>query len=79
MSSTAGRDVADPIPPNANGSWSGWLYGLLVIVLGWVGEWLRSRWQKPPPPPPREHHRADDDCECDHHHHHRASDEDEEG
>jgi hypothetical protein len=59
------------------------MYGLLVIVLGWVGEWLRSRWQRPPPPPPHwhEHRRHDDDYECDEcgHRHHRHSDEDEEG
>jgi hypothetical protein len=69
--------VADPIPPSPNGSWSGWLYGLLVIVLGWVGEWLRSRWQKPPPPPWHEHRRHDDDYECDDcdHRHHRHEDE----
>lgn len=74
--------MADPTPPGPPTTWSGWLYLLLVILFGWIGDWLRSRWQnRTPPPTPHNHpHRRHDDvCEECEHHHHRASDEDEEG
>jgi hypothetical protein len=75
--------MADPIPPNGQPGWPTWLWLLYLALIGWVGDWLRSRWQnRRPPPTEHPHRRWDDDCDdCDEcgHHHHRDSDEDEEG
>lgn len=76
--------MADGIPPGGP-QWSNLLYLLAIAAMGWVGDWLRSRWQnKRPPPDEHPHRRWDDDCADDdeehpRHHHHRDSDEDEEG
>jgi hypothetical protein len=77
--------VADPIPPGQPSGWPSWLWLLYLAIIGWFGDWLRSRWQnRRPPPNEHPHRRWDDDCpDCDEehtrHHHHRSSDEDEEG
>jgi hypothetical protein len=62
--------MADQIPPSPPGhGWEAWAYLVWIAAVGWVGDWLRARWQANRRPP---EHQCHDEC-----HHHKGKGRDE--